>query len=1201
MAAPLRYRCIDPDYPANVIVQPNCSFPGIISQYAPGCTAVGTMETLNPPTTVAQLQPAFISRPGPVCGSGEGVFQAATYGKYVYFSDQQSADPLSASSPSSGLVSDLDFDSSGPSQALCHPTAQGDCTVATPTLSSILLQPSRSYLNPGRIIECTPGRNAVGTMETLEPPTTVVQLQPALTSRPGPVCGWGEGVLQAAMNGKYVYSANHPSVDFCSASSRSSDQPGDPGSGPSGNFQAEPRPIPQAVLSLTIFYQNVRGLRTKTKDLRLALSSSDYDVVALTETWLSSDVLNSELSSDYEIYRLDRNPSTSQLLRGGGVLIGVKKHLRCKLVSLVNANSLEQVAVCVSLPMQAIYICCVYIRPNSAPSIYADHASCVQQLCDIAKSTDTVVALGDYNLPMLSWELDADMHCYIPINASSEPEIVLTQSILACGLQQIQDICNVNGRLLDLAFVSDTDRIELFESPCGILKLDAHHRPFIVKIDYIRTTEDFVSARYYYDYDSCDEAAVHTRLQSLDWATVLADCDVDHAVLRFYDVIFDIIHECIPTRQRLPRVQFNQPWWTPELRNLRNRLRKTRKRFIKLRSEENKRLLRDMEELYSSRLNTVFHEYVLRNEANAKRDPSTFWSFVKKLRRNGGIPQDVFLNEARADSAVAATELFAKFFKSVFSNIHPSHTPDEHRDWLAGIAHHNMYLPHLIVSIEDVKEALSSVDSSKGPGPDSLPPSFIKQFATSLAPPVSIIFNRSLDSGIFPTMWKVASIIPIHKAGNVHDVENYRGISILSCLPKVLEKMVYDVVYHAVQPLISEHQHGFMRKRSTTTNLMVFVNSLIKSIEKRRQVDAIYIDFSKAFDKVPHALAVEKIRCMGLPNWVTQWIQSYLTERFAFVSVNGINSACFEIPSGVPQGSHLGPLIFVLFVNELCSRLNCSKLMFADDLKIFREIKTALDGCALQSDIDTLSRWCTLNGMQVNVTKCCVISFSRLRDPLRNDYTIEQSHLRRVQVVKDLGVTIDCKARFNEHISTVTAKAFAILGFVKRNTKAFQDIYALKSLYCALVRSILEYAVVVWAPYHAVHINRMEAIQKNFLRYALRSLPWNDPLNLPAYEERCKLIDLHSLAARRKLLQRLFVFGLLNGNVDCSTLLSHVNVHVPRRQLRNQFLLWQPSHRTNYGYNEPWAMCCRAFNDVGDVYDFNISKFVYKRRILLLD
>ena len=244
------------------------------------------------------------------------------------------------------------------------------------------------------------------------------------------------------------------------------------------------------MLPLTIFYQNVRGLRTKTQDLRLALSSSDYDVIALTETWLGSDILNSELSSDYVIHRLDRNPSTSLMHRGGGVLIGVKRHLRCKVISLTNADSVEQVAVCISLPKQSVYICCVYIRPNSEPAIYSRHASCVQELCELAATTDTVIALGDYNLPRLSWEFDTDVNSYIPTNASSEQEIALTQSILACGLQQIQDVRNANERLLDLAFVSDSTRIELFESPCGILKIDAHHKPFIIKFDYFRDSDD---------------------------------------------------------------------------------------------------------------------------------------------------------------------------------------------------------------------------------------------------------------------------------------------------------------------------------------------------------------------------------------------------------------------------------------------------------------------------------------------------------------------------------------------------------------------------------------------------------------------------------------------------------------------------------------------------------------------------------------
>ena len=932
----------------------------------------------------------------------------------------------------------------------------------------------------------------------------------------------------------------------------------------------------------------------------LALSSSDYDVLAFTETWLNCDIQSSELSSDYVFHRCDRNSLTSSFTRGGGVLIGVKKHLRCRLIPLSNADSVEQVAVCISLPKQSIYVCCVYIRPNSDPTVYSQHASCVQELCELADTADTVIALGDYNLPRLTWELDTDMNSYIPTNASSEQEIALTQSILACGLQQIQDVRNANERLLDLAFVSDSNRIELFESPCGILKIDAHHKPFIIKFDYLRDIDDHKPDRYYYDFNIDDESLIRARLTTIDWAAFLANCNVDEAVSRFYRVMSDIIDECIPLRRRILHVHYNQPWWTPELRNLRNKLRKARKRFLKQRSDENKQLLHNLEELYTNRLNVVFHEYILRNESNAKRDPSSFWTFVKKLRRNSGIPQDVCYEEVRSDSTEVATELFAKFFSNVFSNTAPVHSPDERRDWLSHVAHYNINLPQLSVSIGEVKEVLSSVDSSNGPGPDGLPPSFIKQFATALASPVSIIFNRSLTSGVFPAMWKVASIIPIHKTGNIHKVENYRGISILSCLPKALEKMVYETMYRAVRPIISEHQHGFVKKRSTTTNLMVYVNSLVNSIEKRRQVDAIYVDFSKAFDRVPHALAVDKMRCMGLPYWTTTWIQSYLTDRSAYVSINGNNSRCFEIPSGVPQGSHLGPLIFILFVNDLCNRLDSSKLMFADDLKIFREVGSKLDCCALQEDINSLMRWCTLNGMQVNAKKCCIISFNRSRESLLYEYKVDANNLLRAQMIKDLGVIIDSKVRFNEHISSITAKAYATLGFLKRNTNAFQDVYALKSLYCTLVRSVIEYAVVVWAPYHAVQANRIESIQKSFVRYALRVLPWNDTINLPPYDQRCRLIDLDSLTARRKLLQRLFVFGLLSGDIDCSYLLSSINLHVPRRQLRYNTLLRLPVNRTNYGYNEPWTMCCREFNNTCDAFDFNISKLTYRRRILQL-
>lgn len=207
--------------------------------------------------------------------------------------------------------------------------------------------------------------------------------------------------------------------------------------------------------------------------------------------------------------------------------------------------------------------------------------------------------------------------------------------------------------------------------------------------------------------------------------------------------------------------------------------------------------------------------------------------------------------------------------------------------------------------------------------------------------------------------------------------------------------------------------------------------------------------------------------------------------------------------------------------------------------------------------------------------------------------------LERVSLIKDLGVTIDSKACFNEHVAVTTSKAFATLGFLRRNASDFVDLFALKTIYCSLVRSQLEYAVQVWAPYYAVQADRIERIQKVFARYALRRVPWVRPQGLSSYEDNCQRLKLSTLSSRRVMLQRIYVFDLLSGNIDCPTLREKVVLNVPARNLRNPapFLI-VPGHRTNYGYHSPLSACCRKFNDVADVFAAGMSKCMFKCRII---
>lgn len=597
-----------------------------------------------------------------------------------------------------------------------------------------------------------------------------------------------------------------------------------------------------------------------------------------------------------------------------------------------------------------------------------------------------------------------------------------------------------------------------------------------------------------------------------------------------------------------------------------------------------------METSYQSSVESAFNCYMNRTETDLLNNPSSFWFYVNSKKREKSIPGDVTYNNISSNSTEEAANLFAGFFKDVYETNEVS-VSDQ---YIESIPSYNLSLERPALSEVDIRTALSSVDPSKGPGADKLPPVFVKSCATSLAVPMRIIFNRSLTSGRFPTAWKSAAIIPIHKSGDVHNVENYRAISLLPCLAKVFERLIYDIMYPVALPIISEFQHGFVKNRSTVTNLMDYSNFLFPCMDKRVQVDSIYVDFSKAFDKVPHNLAIAKLNRYGFPSWLTIWIKDYLTNRTAFVSYGNASSSGFSIPSGVPQGSHLGPLIFVLFINDLCLRLRSGKLFYADDLKIFRSVSSLLDCVALQQDLSMLNDWCKNNGMLVNIKKCKAISFSQVQSPISFNYTLNEIPLEQVEWIKDLGVIFDKKLTFAKHISTTTAKAFATLGFIKRNTLEFNNIYTLKTLYCTLVRSILEYAVQVWAPYHTLQSERIERVQKCFLRYALRKLPWNDPLRLPPYNDRCKLIRLQPLANRRVMLQRLLIFDIVSNKIDCSSLLADINIYAPSRRLRNRSFINLPFRRTVYGQNNPFDRCCQQFNEVFNLYDFGMSRNRFK-------
>lgn len=384
-----------------------------------------------------------------------------------------------------------------------------------------------------------------------------------------------------------------------------------------------------------------------------------------------------------------------------------------------------------------------------------------------------------------------------------------------------------------------------------------------------------------------------------------------------------------------------------------------------------------------------------------------------------------------------------------------------------------------------------------------------------------------------------------------------------------------------------------MPNRSSATNLMLVTRDIVTAMEHRSQCDVIYTDFAKAFDTVSHDLLLGKLCAFGLSNNLLKFFESFLTDRKLKVNIgNTSSSVLIDAYSGIPQGTHIGPLLFIIFINDLPLTFKFSKcLLFADDLKLYSSICDINDCENLQADLNNLSDWCFENGIHINVSKCCIVSYYYIMNPIIYDYSIGDLPIKREVRVKDLGVIFDMKLTFLDHVDYIVSKAYCMLGFIRRNSKDFRDVYTLKSLYVSLVRSLLEYCSIIWNPYHLGQTNRIERIQKIFTKTALK-LTW--PYEVPPYEVRRKLLGIQSLEDRRSCSSLLFAYNVLSGNIDCPEIKRYFTLYCPPRDLRTNRMFEENIFRTNYAKNEPIARCLHLCNSFTPHLNFNVSYNTFK-------
>ncbi|KXJ07198.1 putative RNA-directed DNA polymerase from transposon BS [Exaiptasia diaphana] len=379
---------------------------------------------------------------------------------------------------------------------------------------------------------------------------------------------------------------------------------------------------------------------------------------------------------------------------------------------------------------------------------------------------------------------------------------------------------------------------------------------------------------------------------------------------------------------------------------------------------------------------------------------------------------------------------------------------------------------------------LQSLNPSKSPGPDELSPRVLREFSTEISPMLTFIFQQSYDSGTLPDDWRIAMVIPIHKKSNKDNPENYRPISLTCLCCKAMEHVILSHLnnFTSENNILSDLQHGFRAGLSCESQLIITVHDWASSINCRGQVDALLLDFSKAFDKVSHAKLLHKLKGYGICGKTYNWISSFLSNRSQFVSVNGSHSSCIPVTSGVPQGSVLGPALFLVFINDITSQSKSQLRLSADDTVMNRKINSFSDHQTLQEDLNNLSKWANDWQMKFNVSKCHLLSVTNKRKPSNYLYTINDEVLPKATEQDYLGVRCCSNLRWGPHCSKVANKANKVLGLLRRTLKPCSKATKEKA-YFALVRPILEYAAPVWNPYTDSDVNRIEQVQKNAARF----------------------------------------------------------------------------------------------------------------------
>ena len=848
-------------------------------------------------------------------------------------------------------------------------------------------------------------------------------------------------------------------------------------------------------------YSNVDQLLNKIEELRFIATVDKPDIIFLTEVIpkAQKNPIHETLIniSGYDKY-LNFNLEDQNLGSSGkrGVAIYIKDILPSKKV-VFNTKYTDHIWIEVKLRRNDKLLCgCVYRSPSQQVT-----KETTSRVCDIiqeaySKNKERLLICGDFNYPDIDWESE------FVANETIKPFI---ESVQSCHL--FQHVCKPTRyregqepSLLDLILTNEE----------GLLH-DLQHKPGLADSDheilsfFTNNYKEIIPSVSTPNFFKSDYATMKKRLQKIKWPPKLRG-DFADSFQTFIKEMDIVTKGCIALKTK--RRKKKNIYMNKNALHLKQKKERLWKKYKKTKSYYDRERYRSVKNRLRSLTRMLRRDFEGQLARDVKNEPKKFWAYVKsKTKTRSKIPP------LMSDGTLASTdkekaEVLNKFFSSVFTVEDMENMPNSNNDFKG------KFLDSFVIDKELVHKKLLELNPSKSPGPDGWHPFLLKSLADELSFPLSVLFQKSLNEGVLPNDWLKACVTAIHKKGDKSVADNYRPISITSILCKIMESLVRDkIVDHMVSNnLISSKQHGFVPLGNCITNLLSCFEEWINILESGNTVDVVYTDFAKAFDSVPHRRLLRKLENNGIIGNTLAWIKSFLSGRKQCVKIGNECSRWISVLSGIPQGSVLGPILFVLFINDMPDVVNSFIQLFADDAKIFDTVhlREEHSGARLQNDINLLFKWSEKWQLPFNTSKCKVLHIGRCNPCHR--YKINGKPLKSVNEEKDLGIIVDNDLKFHKQTAASIKKANASFGMIKKSFSLL-DQFTVPLLYKSLVRPHLEYANVMWGPFYKGDIMLVEKVQRRSTKLVegLKSMPYQDRLRhlkLPSLQHRRRRGDL---------------------------------------------------------------------------------------------